>query len=124
MSMSRKEREEINARANDGDQLAVLAEYDISQEDGMEILHPLVRGQMVLIYTATHYFCGKFLGEDHEYYYLAPNSVQVFETGPYDKFYGGNQASDCEKAPILRRVRKGPTINVDDWPHLTPPEKG
>lgn len=93
------------------------------EREGPEDKMDLHRGKKYMIYTATHFFCGTLLGETYEYYILDVDSVQVFETGAFATFYGRGEATDCEKVPVIRRIRKGGTICVDDWPHKELPTK-
>lgn len=119
MAPSKQQMEKLALAADEGDSDAAAAHSDALQETGPD---PYLNvGQLVMIYSATHFFCGKLIAENHEYYVLAPGSVQVFETGPYSSFYKEGIATNCDSVPVVRRVRKGGVINIDDWSLKTLP---
>jgi hypothetical protein len=62
-----------------------------------------------MIFGVPYFFRGIFLGEDHEYIYLASNACKVYETGPFDRLYKTGKGSNEEtvSVPGTLRIRKG-----------------
>jgi hypothetical protein len=114
----------------DTDSMAAAALRDMHEEegtplnedggDGLPTPWKAQRGDWVVIFTGAFFHVGQLLGEDHEYYYLAPGHSQIFETGSFESFFGKGIAGACETIPGFANVRKGPTTHVAQWPHNRP----
>ncbi len=115
-----REREALLVAEADGDSLAGRALQDQAEEDGLPEMPQLARGDWVVIFTAAFFHVGQLLGVDHEQYCLAAGSAQVFETGPFDVFFGKGLAAVCETISEVTWVRKGPTTHVSRWPFTRP----
>lgn len=115
--MSRKRQKEVLRQAGeDGDGIAMQALGDMLEEDGMQRMSLPKRGDWLIIWTGAFFHVGLLLGDDHEYYALAPGSVIVYETGPLATFFGQGVAQHCEVIPTATWPRKGATANVSLWP--------
>ena len=100
--------------ADDGDPLAMAALKDEAEENGFYQLEPLRRGQEIVVFTATFFFRGKFLGEDVEYIALEPGSYKVYETGSLDDFFKNKKGMQEERLPKINRIRKGSIVSINE----------
>lgn len=116
MAATRKQKEALLVASEDGDAMADRMLGDIAEEEGIPPVWRPQPGSWVVIFTGAFFHCGQILGEDHEYYSLAPGSMQIFETGAFSKFFGEGIADYCEVIPTNCIVRKGPTTHVVEWP--------
>lgn len=106
-----KEKSMARMAADDGDSLAEQQYRDMMEEDGITEFRQLKRGQWVVIWTVTHCYRGRLVGYDHEEYVLQ-DVTQIFDSGELVKFYEKHEATQCEPAPGIHRVRKGGVIEV------------
>ena len=130
--MRKNEREVLALAAEEGDALAAAMQHDQAEEDGPPaVIHqdsrilpnkdglpPFwrpQRGDWVVIFTGMYFHIGQLLGEDHEYYCLAPGSEEVYETGPLEEFYRG-EIKLTETVSEVMNIRKGPTVKLVRWP--------
>lgn len=115
------ERGILTQAAEDGDSLAAAALRDLSiEEDGLPTFWRPQRGDWIIIFTGAFFHSGQYLGEDHEYYSLAPGSAQIFETGEFERFFRDGICTMCETIPLPLLIRKGPVTHITAWPHNRP----
>jgi hypothetical protein len=100
--------------ADDGDALADSAIKDEAEENGFYQLPPLKRGQEIVVFTATFFYRGKFLGEDVEYIALEPGSYKVYETGALEDFFKNKKGTQEERLPKINRIRKGSIVSINE----------
>jgi hypothetical protein len=127
MAKRKQDREVVNMAADDGDEVASAIARDQWDEEGpgtedavgigsseakyekmaSELIKPIGIGQHVIIFGVPYFWRGIYLGEDHQYIYLAPGCFKCYETGPLSEMQEQGHGSNEEELKKLTRVRKG-----------------
>lgn len=101
--------------AEGGDSLAAMALHDKAEEDGMLLPWSPRKGDAVFLFTGLFFHCGVIAGENHEYYSLEPNSVTVYETGPYERLFQGGITSQSSPISPPSAIRKACISQIVKW---------
>lgn len=117
MSSNEKNRAVIEQAAEDGDGLAAKMLHDMNEEDRLPGLPKLKRGDFVFIFSAAHYHNGQLIGDDHEFYYLAPGALKVWESGHTTKMHEEQAVDYGETVPVISMVRKATVTDIQLWPY-------